>query len=67
MFAIVVGFVWETWETWNQSNLEKTQRETRRQRDAEVLNLVFGDLPDISDNFINHDLKYVPLSVSLFG
>ena len=47
--------------------LRKIQRETKRQSDAEVLNLVLWDLPAISSHFLSHDLGYVPLCISPFG
>ena len=64
VYAILVGLFLGNMEP---IKLRKIQRETKRQSDAEVLNLVLWDLPAISSHFLSHDLGYVPLCISPFG
>ena len=63
VYAILVVFLGNM----EPIKLRKIQRETKRQSDAEVLNLVLWDLPAISSHFLSHDLGYVPLCISPFG
>ena len=63
VYAILVVFLGNI----EPIKLRKIQRETKRQSDAEVLNLVLWDLPAISSHFLSHDLGYVPLCISPFG